>query len=201
MSGPRPVGFSIFPGKFPPGAARDRFYSLNRRVSWLGRVPSLPPVSPPAGHAPIHLGTLSMADVGGRKIKSWKLLTAAGKIPLEASALPHTCVGTAGGRYGNLGCSGSASGRPPAAPSLKTKGEVGHLLAFLGGFGIFWEALSPRSRWGFGKWSPFPTKPRDPGFSPVSGVCGLGQGTSPRVTEYHRISQNSRGWKGPLWVI
>ena len=29
-------------------------------------------------------------------------------------------------------------------------------------------------------------------------ICGH---TTCLLTEYHRISQNSRGWKGPLWVI
>ena len=187
MSGPRPVGFSIFPGKFPPGAARDRFYSLNRRVSWLGRVPSLPPVSPPAGHAPIHLGTLSMADVGGRKIKSWKLLTAAGKIPLEASALPHTCLGTAGGRYGNLGCSGVSFWETSSCSQPKDEGRGG---AFVGFFGRFWDLLGsvePAVTLGVWKMEPVPHKAQGSWFFPRLWGVWFGAGD---VSTCHRISQN-----------
>lgn len=44
--------------------------------------------------------------------------------------MPHNGVGSVGGCYGNLGCSGSGPGRPPVAPSLNRKREGSYLFAF-----------------------------------------------------------------------
>ena len=46
-----------------------------------------------------------------------------------------------------------------------------------------------------------PKHPRNEQHTSVTERSSAQHGNSAVLSEYHRISQNVRGWKGPLWVI